>query len=81
MITVVYLAKLADLVGRTSEAVNTEVTDSNALIALLTQRGEPWCSALTHNLYKLAINNQIVHGNTPLHDGDTVALLPPVTGG
>ena len=29
----------------------------------------------------LAVNEAYAHGSTPLRDGDTVALIPPVSGG
>jgi molybdopterin synthase sulfur carrier subunit len=31
--------------------------------------------------YAIAVNNQIVRGNYPLHDNDVVSLLPPFSGG
>lgn len=30
---------------------------------------------------KVSVNHMIVSGDTPLHDGDEIALLPPVGGG
>lgn len=81
MINVVYLAKLADLLGLAQEQLDAQPMDTDALLLQLTQRDGPWQEVLTQNLYKIAVNNRIVHGNTALRDGDTVALLPPVTGG
>jgi molybdopterin converting factor small subunit len=31
--------------------------------------------------YAIAVNNQIVRGNYPLHKDDIVSLLPPFSGG
>jgi molybdopterin synthase sulfur carrier subunit len=31
--------------------------------------------------YAIAVNNQIVRGNYPLHKDDVVSLLPPFSGG
>lgn len=31
--------------------------------------------------YKLAVNKQMIHGNTILSNEDTIALLPPFSGG
>lgn len=33
------------------------------------------------NMIKIAVNEELVQRGQPLHDGDTVALLPPVAGG
>ncbi|HTA17514.1 MAG TPA: MoaD/ThiS family protein [bacterium] len=38
--------------------------------------GPEWLAAL-----RLAVNDEFVPGRTPLHDGDRLALLPPVSGG
>jgi len=31
--------------------------------------------------YSIAVNKKIIQGNTQLHDQDTVAILPPFSGG
>lgn len=31
--------------------------------------------------YSIAVNKKIIQENTELHDGDTVAILPPFSGG
>jgi len=31
--------------------------------------------------YQIAVNQSIIHGNAPLSDGMTVALMPPFSGG
>ena len=31
--------------------------------------------------YSIAVNKKVVQENTQLHDGDTVAILPPFSGG
>jgi molybdopterin synthase sulfur carrier subunit len=31
--------------------------------------------------YRMALNKQIIRGNTALNDGDVIALLPPFSGG
>jgi molybdopterin converting factor small subunit len=38
--------------------------------------GPEWPVAL-----RLAVNDEFVTGQTPLHEGDRLALLPPVSGG
>ena len=82
MITVIYLARFAEELGLTEEQLELRFQDSEELLAYLRQRGEPWKQTLAQNkVYKIAVNNVIQHSNTPLKDGDSVALLPPVTGG
>ncbi|KES11105.1 Molybdopterin converting factor, small subunit [Snodgrassella alvi SCGC AB-598-O02] len=82
MITVIYLARFAEELGLTEEQLELSFQDSEELLAYLRQRGEPWKQTLAQNkVYKIAVNNVIQHSNTPLKDGDSVALLPPVTGG
>ncbi len=82
MITVIYLARFAEELDLTEEQLELSFQDSEELLAYLRQRGEPWKQTLAQNkVYKIAVNNVIQHSNTPLKDGDSVALLPPVTGG
>lgn len=82
MITVIYLARFAEELGLTEEQLELSFQDSEELLAYLRQRGEPWKQTLAQNkVYKIAVNNVMQHSNTPLKDGDSIALLPPVTGG
>ncbi|WP_438946159.1 MoaD/ThiS family protein [Sediminibacterium sp.] len=37
--------------------------------------------ALANKKYFLALNQQVIHENAPLKQGDTVALMPPFSGG
>ena len=56
--------------------------DTDALIAQLRARGEPWFSALApEKVFKIAVNRQLIHTNTPIADGAEIGFLPPVTGG
>lgn len=82
MITVMYLARIADDVGRAQEQLTAPLADTKALLSFLRQRGAPWDTALADDkIYKIAVNNVILHAHTTLAEGDIVALLPPVTGG
>lgn len=82
MITVIYLARFADELGLTQEQLESSFQDSDALLNYLRQRGAPFNQILAPGkVYKIAINNVIMHTNTALNDGDSIALLPPVTGG
>ena len=82
MITILYLAKLADLLGRTEEQLVWHKGNSDDLLKLLRERDAVYAEALSaNNVYKIALNNAIVHGTVDINAGDTVAFLPPVTGG
>ena len=82
MITVIYLARFAEELGMAQEELTCSFDDSNTLLAYLRQRGIPFSEVLAEGkVYKIAVNNIIQHGNTAIRDGDSIALLPPVTGG
>lgn len=51
--------------------------DTDALVKELLNR----FPALGAKKYFLALNQQIVHENSPLTHGDTIALMPPYSGG
>lgn len=83
MITIHYLANLRETLDCSSEQIDWSGGDVAALLRLLRQRGEPWSSALApEHIYKVAINQEIVHGEqATIAPGAEVAILPPVTGG
>jgi len=51
--------------------------DTDALVKELLSR----FPALGNKKYFLALNQQVVHENCPLKQGDTIALMPPYSGG
>ena len=53
------------------------VQDTFSLISVLTAT----YPELTHKKYMLAVNKNIVQRNIALNEGDTVAILPPFSGG
>ena len=67
--------RLADIAGN-SVSVN-DVNDTDSLIADL-QKNYP---ALTETKYVVAVNKQVIKGNTLLDKNSEVALLPPFSGG
>jgi molybdopterin synthase sulfur carrier subunit len=83
-VTLVYLARLRDAFGAASERVQLPAGVANAaeLRAWLAQRGGVWAAELAPGrAVRIAINHDIAQPDTPVHAGDEVALLPPVTGG
>ena len=84
MIRLIYLARLRDALGTSTESVDLprDVATVHALLAWLSQRGGSW----THELapgraVRIAVNHDIAQNDTPIRAGDEVALFPPVTGG
>jgi molybdopterin converting factor small subunit len=71
---VIMFGKLADIAGN-SISVNARDTDS--LITLL-HKDYP---ALSNTKYVIAVDKQIINGNTVLNNDSVVALLPPFSGG
>lgn len=53
---------------------------ATAADCLAAVRAEPW-SARVPPSPAVAINRRYARGDAPLHDGDEVALIPPVSGG
>ena len=83
MLTINYLAKLREELDLSTEKIEWQGGTVNELLDHLRQRGEPWQSTLSAaNVYKVAVNGEIVHDTTAQVDSQAeVALLPPVTGG
>ena len=75
-INLLAFGQIAEMIGQAefeiSEIENT-VELSKILLELYPALGEI--------SYSIAVNKSIVHGNTLLKHGDTVALLPPFSGG
>lgn len=80
MIRVLYFARLRETFGMDGEAISPTPASIAELVALLQQRGEPWREVLAGRVL-FAVNQQMAHPATALHDGDEVGLFPPVTGG
>ena len=80
---VLYLARLRDAFGRRQEEIElSSVQTVGQLIEALRDRGGPWATELAAGrAVRVAVNQEMSPLSTPLHDGDEVALLPPVTGG
>jgi sulfur-carrier protein len=73
-----YFGLLAERRGLAEESVTTRATTPAALYAELDA---------THRLglktehFRAAVNDEFTAWDLPLHDGDRIALLPPLSGG
>jgi sulfur-carrier protein len=84
MITLLYFARLRESLGQSRETLElpSGVSDVAGLLAFLRTRGADWETALAPGrALRIAVNQTMASERTAVHDGDEVALFPPVTGG
>lgn len=84
-VRLVYLARLRETLGCATETValpgGAAVTVS-AVLELLRARGGAFARELAAGrAFRVAVNHAMAGGETVVHAGDEVAILPPVTGG
>ena len=77
-IQILYFAQLADLAGRTEET--RELVDSSPE-KLYTEIRSTYNFPHTFTQLQVAINHELSAHETALKDGDSIAFLPPMTGG
>ena len=82
-VNVVYLARLRDAFGRAGETLAVPApARTSALLDVLRARGGAFAAELApRRAVRVAVNHALARDEDALHDGDEVALLPPVTGG
>lgn len=79
-----YFAWLRTRIGRGEEVLEppAEVTTVGTLVAWLATQGPGYAAALADTkLVRVAVNQDYVGPDHPVHPGDEIALFPPVTGG
>jgi sulfur-carrier protein len=84
MIKLVYLARLRETLGTSTEKVEPpgDVGTVATLLAWLRTRGGAWAAELAPGrAVRVAVNHDVAKPDTPVKHGDEVALFPPVTGG
>ncbi len=84
MIKLIYFARLREALNCGAERVDlpADVRDVEGLRRYLQSRGGAWGEELASgNPVRVAVNQDIAQGTTPIADGDEVAFFPPVTGG
>ncbi|HVO90410.1 MAG TPA: MoaD/ThiS family protein [Casimicrobiaceae bacterium] len=84
-VRMVYLARLREAFGHSGESLAFTAPGRitvSSLLARLRERGAPWATELAAGrAVRVAVNHAIATDDTPVRDGDEVALFPPVTGG
>ena len=87
VVSVLYFAVLRDLAGTSEERIDLAQPASSVsvsvsvaeLLATLEQKHEGLRGRL--GAVRVAVNEEFVEVGSPLHSGDVVALIPPVSGG
>lgn len=79
-VKVLFFGRLKEIVGQAEDSV--ELPDGAPIEALFSRYGATHPELLRFRASLVASRNQeFVAWNTPLHSGDEVAFLPPVSGG
>jgi molybdopterin synthase sulfur carrier subunit len=84
MIHVRYFARFREQLGLAEEVIPRQpgIETVVDLLCLLRERGGVWAATLAEGERVMtAVNQAVARRETPLRDGDEVALFPPVTGG
>jgi molybdopterin converting factor small subunit len=68
--------QIAEITGKSTWKM-TEIKDTNELIKKL----EEQFPVFVKTNYSIAVNKKVIQENTILNDNDTIALLPPFSGG
>ncbi len=83
-LTLVYLARLRDAFGTSTERVRLPagIATAGDLRSWLAARGGVWAAELAPGrAVRMAVNHDMAQPGTAVRPGDEVALFPPVTGG
>lgn len=84
MATILYFASLRERLGVSHEtvALGDACATVSHLVYTLRSRGGAWESAFgPGSVWRVAVNQQMATGDTPVGPADEVAFFPPVTGG
>lgn len=82
-IRLLYFARLREVFGLGQESLELPSPATLAdLLEALRGRGGIWAQELAAGrAFRLAVNQDIAGQEATLHEGDEVAIFPPVTGG
>ncbi|MGH8632235.1 MAG: molybdopterin converting factor subunit 1 [Burkholderiales bacterium] len=84
IVRVRYFARLREALGCSEEdlAIPAGVSTVGDLAQFLRARGGAWAAELAAGKPVLvAVNEDMAAPDMPIHKGDTIAFMPPVTGG
>lgn len=75
-ISLLIFGQIAEITGKSAWKISG-VKDTNSLIIQL----EEEFPTLIKMKYSIAVNKKVIQENTTITDNDTIALLPPFSGG
>ena len=75
-INLLAFGQIAEIMGKSSWKM-VGIKDTNTLIEKL----EEQFPALVKTNYSIAVNKKVIQENTTINENDTIALLPPFSGG
>ncbi|WP_396170452.1 MoaD/ThiS family protein [Flavobacterium sp.] len=75
-INLLAFGQIAEITGKSAWKM-TGIKDTNELIKNL----EEQFPTLVKVKYSIAVNKKVIQENTTIHENDTIALLPPFSGG
>ena len=75
-VNILLFGRLTDITGKSSFTL-PDVADTDTLVQQLQQQ----YPAFINTPYIIAVNKDVIQGNTKLADNSEVALLPPYSGG
>ena len=83
MIQLRLFARFREELGIESEQLESDgLSCVEDLLQRLRERGGAWARLLAEDQrVMMAVNQELADRQTPLHEGDEIALFPPVTGG
>jgi molybdopterin converting factor small subunit len=77
-----YFGILREQLGTDQEHLEWTGASSDELLRILRARDAAWAEALApERIFKIALNQTLLHEPTHIPDGAQVGFLPPVTGG
>lgn len=82
MIHIRYFGELREQLQIDQEHLEWTGESTDALLVFLRGRGDVWAHALApERIFKIALNQTLLHQPALIPDGAQVGFLPPVTGG